>query len=148
AQENPFHPRPLRRSFRNSEIDATKATSSSCLCRCRRRPALSGFKTRKAQLHQAKLSTGEALMTNVRSMLLASARSLVVAGVAAPTAALAADQLLSGAIASAAGQKLDGVTVSAKRDGTTITTSVYTDETGNYYFPPMPEGKYQVWAQA
>src|SRR5882672_10035416 len=85
-------------------------------------------------------------MTNMRSILLVSAASLV--GLAVPTATLAADQLLSGAIASASGQKLEGVTVSAKRDGTTITTTVYTDETGNYYFPPLPEGKYQVWAQA
>jgi streptogramin lyase len=38
--------------------------------------------------------------------------------------------------------------VSAKQDGSTITTSVYTDETGNYYFPPLPAGKYKVWAQA
>ena len=43
---------------------------------------------------------------------------------------------------------MGGVTVSAKAEGSTITTSVYTDETGNYYFPKMAEGKYQVWAQA
>src|SRR5439155_13560728 len=49
---------------------------------------------------------------------------------------------------SATGQKLEGVTVSAKKDGSSITTSVYTDESGNYYFPPLAEGKYQVWAQA
>ena len=40
------------------------------------------------------------------------------------------------------------MTVSAKPDGTTITTSVYTDEQGTYYFPPLPAGKYSVWAQA
>ena len=40
------------------------------------------------------------------------------------------------------------MTVSAKLEGSTITTSVYTDETGNYYFPPLPAGKYNVWAQA
>src|SRR5712691_535363 len=85
-------------------------------------------------------------MTNVRSILLASAASLAVAGLAAPT--LAADQLLTGAISSPSGEKLAGVTVSAKQDGTTITTSVYTDESGNYFFPPLAAGKYQVWAQA
>jgi streptogramin lyase/mono/diheme cytochrome c family protein len=85
-------------------------------------------------------------MINVRSILLASAASLVIAGLAGP--ALAADQLLTGAISSAAGEKLGGVTVSAKLEGSTITTSVYTDESGNYYFPPLPAGKYQVWAQA
>ena len=43
---------------------------------------------------------------------------------------------------------MGGVTVSAKAEGATITTSVYTDESGNYYFPPLPDGKYRVWAQA
>ena len=59
-----------------------------------------------------------------------------------------ADQLLSGTISSKAGGTLDGVTVSAKREGSTITTSVYTDAQGNYYFPALPEGKYNVWANA
>src|SRR5207249_7417785 len=26
--------------------------------------------------------------------------------------------------------------------------SVYTDETGSYYFPPLAAGKYRMWAQA
>src|SRR5437588_11156382 len=82
-------------------------------------------------------------MRNLRSLLLAAAASLVLV-----TWAQAADQLLSGMISSPSGQKLDGVTVSAKLDGSTVTTSVYTDETGRYYFPPMPAGKYHVWAQA
>ena len=85
-------------------------------------------------------------MTKFHSMLLASAAA-VVAGLGMTASAQAADQLLTGAIASAAGQKLDGVVVSAKREGTNITTSVYTDATGNYYFPPMAAGKYRVWAQ-
>src|SRR5437879_1096650 len=82
-------------------------------------------------------------MMKMRSILLASAASLAMA-----TTAQAADQLLAGAITSTAGQKLEGVTVSAKREGTTITTSVYTDQAVNYYVPPQAEGKYQVWAQA
>jgi len=65
-----------------------------------------------------------------------------------PLDAQAADALLSGSIASAAGEKLGGVTVSAKADGSTITKTVFTDESGNYYFPPLLEGKYKVWAQA
>jgi streptogramin lyase len=79
-------------------------------------------------------------------MLLASAAA-VVAGLGMTVSAQAADQILSGSIASATGQKLDGVVISAKREGSTITTSVYTDATGNYYFPPMAAGKYNVWAQ-
>jgi hypothetical protein len=82
-------------------------------------------------------------MTNMRSILLASA-ALVITGFSAQ----AADQVLSGAITSASGEKLGGVTVSARLDGSTITTSVYTDESGNYYFPPLAAGKYKVWAQA
>src|SRR6516225_2689815 len=86
-------------------------------------------------------------MMTLRSVLLASAASLVVASLAAPTIARA-DDLLTGTITSASGEKLGGVTVSAKQEGSTISTHVYTDETGNYYFPPLPAGKYQVWAQA
>ena len=82
-------------------------------------------------------------MTNMRSILLASA-ALVITGFSAQ----AADQVLSGAITSASGEKLGGVTVSARLDGSTITTSVYTDESGAYYFPPLAAGKYKVWAQA
>src|SRR3989442_6463738 len=82
-------------------------------------------------------------MKMIRTMLLACATSLLVA-----TAAHAADQLLSGAITSRTGQKLEGVTVSAKLDGSTITTSVYTDAAGAYVFPPLPAGRYRVWAHA
>jgi len=80
---------------------------------------------------------------NMIRMLLACATSLLVA-----TASHAADQSLSGAITSRSGQKLEGVTVSAKLEGSTITTSVYTDTAGNYFFPPLPAGRYRVWAQA
>src|SRR3984893_13907059 len=65
-----------------------------------------------------------------------------------PLTANAADAVLSGAIKSADGAALGGVTVSARADGSNIVTSVYTDEAGNYYFPPLANGKYKVWAQA
>jgi len=82
-------------------------------------------------------------MKTTSTKLFACAASLLLAG-----AAHASDQLLSGAIVSRSGQKLEGVTVSVKREGATIATSVYTDAAGHYYFPPLPEGKYRVWAQA
>jgi streptogramin lyase len=82
-------------------------------------------------------------MIKVSALFLSCATTLLVAA-----SAHAADQLLSGAIASQAGQKLEGVTVSAKLEGSTITTSVYTDTAGVYVFPPLPAGKYRVWAQA
>ena len=59
-----------------------------------------------------------------------------------------ADALLSGMIKSSDGKAMGGVTVSAKPEGGTITTTVFTDEAGNYYFPPLPAGHYRVWAQA
>ena len=63
-----------------------------------------------------------------------------------PGKAGAADALLSGTVKSASGEAMGGATVSAKSG--TITTTVFTDEAGNYYFPPLSSGKYQVWAQA
>src|SRR5580704_4276198 len=56
--------------------------------------------------------------------------------------------LLTGMVKSASGEKMGGVTVSAKIEDQPITTSVFTDEEGNYYFPNLQDGKYQVWAQA
>lgn len=56
--------------------------------------------------------------------------------------------LLAGTVKSDSGEKMPGVTVSAKAEGKTITTSVFTDQHGDYYFPPMPAGEYEVWAQA
>src|SRR5216683_758716 len=65
-----------------------------------------------------------------------------------PITAGAADAVLSGTIKSADGATLGGVAVSARLDGSNIVTSVFTDESGNYYFPPLATGKYKVWAQA
>ena len=84
-------------------------------------------------------------MTVMRGQLLAGVAGLAV-GLAASGAY--ADQLLTGTITSATGQKLEGVQVSAKKEGSTITTSVYTDLNGDYFFPALPDGKYKVWAQA
>jgi streptogramin lyase len=79
--------------------------------------------------------------------LIGTIAALIVPGakgvIAAPSGVL-----LSGGIKSEAGAKLEGVTVSARADGQTITTSVFTDEDGNYYFPRLVEGQYRVWAQA
>ena len=56
--------------------------------------------------------------------------------------------LLAGAVKSDSGEKMSGVTVSAKALGRTITTSVFTDQQGDYYFPPLALGEYEIWAQA
>src|SRR5215510_6631791 len=85
-------------------------------------------------------------MMTARQLAGASVIAIAVATLAASAAC--ADALLAGTITSASGEKMGGVTVSANADGATITTSVYTDDAGAYYFPPLPEGKYRVWAQA
>jgi virginiamycin B lyase len=58
------------------------------------------------------------------------------------------ESVLTGAVKSASGEKMAGVTVSAKAEGATITTTVFTDDDGNYYFPPLAAGQYKIWAQA
>ncbi len=74
---------------------------------------------------------------------------IIVASFALLSAAPAfADGLLSGTIKSPDGKAVNGVTVSAKPDGGTITTTVFTDENGKYFFPALPAGHYKVWAQA
>src|ERR1700736_6551388 len=87
-------------------------------------------------------------LTGASLLALVIASGAIASGLAAVTAARAADALLSGSVTSAAGEKMGGVTVSAKAAGSSITTTVYTDEAGNYYFPPLPTGNYRVWAQA
>jgi hypothetical protein len=45
------------------------------------------------------------------------------------------------------GKVLEGVAVSARAVDRSVTTSVFTDERGEYVFPPLDGGRYQVWAQ-
>jgi virginiamycin B lyase len=62
-------------------------------------------------------------------------------------AAQAGAPALSGRVAAAGGATIAGVTVSARLAGRNVTTSVFTDAQGDYYFPPMEAGRYKVWAQ-
>jgi ammonia channel protein AmtB len=59
---------------------------------------------------------------------------IAITGLAAlvPNTASAADALLAGTITSTSGEKMGGVTVSAKADGATVTTTVFTDDAGSY----------------
>src|SRR5690349_3658780 len=59
-----------------------------------------------------------------------------------------ASLILNGAVHGPDGKPMEGVTVSAASVGGTITTSVFTDTQGHYYFPAAPAGRYRVWAQA
>ncbi|HZH81664.1 MAG TPA: carboxypeptidase-like regulatory domain-containing protein, partial [Phototrophicaceae bacterium] len=83
-------------------------------------------------------------------MLILAIAAMIVAG-SFSLRAYAADEsgsLLAGTVKSDSGEKMAGVTVSAKAEGRNITTSVFTDQQGDYYFPPLAPGEYQVWAQA
>ena len=55
--------------------------------------------------------------------------------------------VLAGSVRSADGQSQDGVAVSARAEGKTYTTTVFTDEQGRYLFPPLARGNYRLWAQ-
>ena len=55
---------------------------------------------------------------------------------------------ITGYVRTVDGAGMAGVVVSAKAEGSTITTSVYTDKSGLYAFSPLPAGKYRMWAQA
>ncbi len=84
-------------------------------------------------------------MRNARRTLVAN---LVAIGAILAAAPAFADALLSGTIKGPDGKAMGGVTVSAKPDGGTITTTVFTDDAGQYFFPALPNGHYRVWAQA
>jgi streptogramin lyase len=71
-----------------------------------------------------------------------------VAFAAAVVGAAQAHANLVGSIRAADGTALEGVVVSARAIGSSITTSVFTDERGDYAFPPLATGSYEVWAQA
>src|SRR5687767_6150426 len=55
---------------------------------------------------------------------------------------------LTGTARGDGGALLEGVVVSARGVGSSVTTSVFTDERGEYVFPPLGAGRYEVWAQA
>lgn len=55
---------------------------------------------------------------------------------------------LTGTVEGADGKPMEGVAVSAKAQGSPITTSVWTNRNGTYAFPALDAGRYRVWAQA
>jgi streptogramin lyase len=88
-------------------------------------------------------------MRNARSFTIGTVFAAAMSATAlTPMTAQAADAVLSGTIKAADGAALGGATVSARAEGSNVVTSVFTDEAGNYYFPPLANGRYKVWAQA
>lgn len=55
---------------------------------------------------------------------------------------------LDGTVKAATGEPLEGVAVSTRAAGRTVTTTVFSDAEGRYEFPPLAPGRYKVWAQA
>jgi len=55
-----------------------------------------------------------------------------------------ATAILSGTVKSSEGKPLEGVGVSARNAGETFTTTVYTDQSGRYFFPPVSSGQVQT----
>ena len=56
--------------------------------------------------------------------------------------------VLFGTVISSEGKPLEGIGVSARGANNSFTTTVYTDDAGRYFFPPMESGQYKIWAQA
>ena len=73
---------------------------------------------------------------------------ILILGAMTAQVASSADAPLSGTVKSSDGKLLEGAAVSARADGSTITTTVYSDQSGEYRFPPLDAGHYQMWAQA
>ena len=87
------------------------------------------------------------LLSKFKALFLAPALLLTLGLFAAQTG-YSADASLTGMVKSSGGNVLDGVTVSARSSDKTYTTTVFTDEAGKYFFPPLAEGNYRIWAQA
>lgn len=91
-----------------------------------------------------------ALVVSVTLAVVASVATMARQGARNTTSASggAWPSTLMGTIRDADGKPLNGVPVSARASDETFTTSVYTDDKGEYVFPTLPRGDYSVWAQA
>jgi virginiamycin B lyase len=86
----------------------------------------------------------------VRFLLSAAAFALQLTALNAQGAASEAPAALAGAVTSADEGAMEGVLVSARRDGSTISVTVVTDERGRYAFPAsrLQPGKYSLTTRA
>jgi streptogramin lyase/mono/diheme cytochrome c family protein len=91
----------------------------------------------------------------MKNIYLASILALSVVGLSIyagnhiTAAAAATDHpALTGTVHGPDGSTMEGVAISARSANLTFTTTVYTDEKGEYVFPGLAGGSYKVWAQA
>ena len=87
-------------------------------------------------------------MSRIRILLSVPVALLIVLGLSDIQTVSSADSGLRGTVKSSDEQPLEGVAVSARAGDNTFTTTVYTDQKGEYYFPPLDSSQYRVWAQA
>ena len=80
--------------------------------------------------------------------MLLPAVAIVLGGLWSGNAAQGQRSSLVGAVKAGSGTVLEGIMVSARAEQSNITTSVLTDERGDYVFPPLAAGPYDIWAQA
>ncbi len=85
-----------------------------------------------------------------RNLLLAFTAGVVVAGLPIFAAHAQAPAALTGQVSSVAEGPMEGVVVSAKRDGSTLTISVVSDKTGKFSFPAskLEPGRYSLAIRA
>src|SRR3990167_6788291 len=90
------------------------------------------------------------MMSRSRVLFLALALAVLAlpAGLPAISQSPAPSKELTGTIEGGDGKPMEGVSVSATAEGSTITTSVWTNQNGAYAFPALEAGRYRVWAQA
>ena len=87
-------------------------------------------------------------MTRTRIRMLMVATVVLGVSLASGTAQERRGSNLTGMARAMGGQPVEGVAVSARAADTSVTTSVFTDERGEYVFPPLEAGRYELWAQA
>jgi len=95
----------------------------------------------------SRISASRIPLPSVTALLVAPALALLLVLFATYTGH-SADGGLMGTVTSSDGAGLDGVAVSARADATNFATTVYTDEKGEYFFPTLKGGQYQITAQA
>jgi len=95
-----------------------------------------------------KSSRCPALLTVTIASLAAMGALALQSTAAGASSPLTAPPALTGFIRDSHGKPLNGVAVSARSSEQTFTTSVYTDDRGEYVFPPLAAGTYRLWAQA
>jgi streptogramin lyase len=89
-------------------------------------------------------------MSRSRAMFLALALAAVALTVSLPAIAPgpAPSNELTGTVKGADGKPMEGVAVTARAQGASFTTSVWTNQNGAYAFPALDAGSYHIWAQA